>query len=42
MMTPTTMMISQRIRREIVAERSAERRPPVVDADWYQTHGQGD
>jgi hypothetical protein len=35
------MMMSQRIRRDS-AEQSTERRLPVVDADWYQTHGQGD
>jgi len=35
------MMMSQRIRRD-VTEQSAERRPPAIDADWYQTHGQGD
>lgn len=41
--SPMTTMISQQIRRD-VTEKTAERRPParVIDADWYQTHGQGD
>lgn len=38
------MMFSQRIRREIVEQQTAERRQVTssIDPEWYTTHGQGD
>jgi hypothetical protein len=42
-----TMMFSQRVRRDVIEQQSAERRQASsssssIDPEWYTTHGQGD
>ncbi len=40
------MMFSQRVRRDVIEQQSAERRQASssssIDPEWYTTHGQGD